>query len=84
MSKSMDYDPFNLCKAITQKSIKFCFEFIIVTIHSPWIALIVKSQRIRAFIYAVVNFYNIHFLGIDEDSTKSKEDNTNGGYFSFK
>ena len=84
MSKNMDFEPFNLCTAITQKAIKFCSVLIIVTILSPWIALIVKSQRIRAFIYAIVNFYDIHFLGIDEANTKSKEDNANGGYFSFK
>ena len=84
MSKNNDFEPFNLCKAITLKAIKFCSVLIIVIILSPLIALIVQSQRIRAFVYDIVNYYDIHFLGIDEANTKSKEENANGGYFSFK
>ena len=83
MAKGIDFEPFNLYKAFAQKTKKFFFTLIIVAILSPWIVLILKSQKTRAFIYAIVNFYDIHFLGIDEAITKSKEDN-NGGYFSFK
>ena len=43
-------------QSYNSKSYKIVFYINNVTILSPWIALIVKSQRIRAFIYAIVNF----------------------------
>jgi len=50
---------------------------------SPWIALFIKSQNIKTLIYSIIHFYDTHFLGIEENGVKSKEED-NGGYFSFK
>lgn len=82
-TKCGDFQPFNLINALAKKTTTILFITFLFAIISPWIVLIIKSKRIRALINAILQFYDSHFLGIDEDGINSKEGN-NGGYFSFK
>ena len=81
--EARDFQPFNLINALAKKTTTILFITFLFAIISPWIVLIIKSKRIRALINAILQFYDSHFLGIDDENINSKEGN-NGGYFSFK
>ena len=80
---SSDFEPINQLNFIAKKILKILYIIGFFLLISPWISLSIKSQNIRTLIYAIIHFYDSHFLGIEEDISKSKEEN-NGGYFSFK
>ena len=32
----------------------------------PWMALVIKPKTAKEYVYALINFCNSHFVGIDE------------------
>ena len=44
----------------------------LIFVASPWLTILVKLKKIRMIITSIVQFYNAHFIGEDEELTKLK------------
>ena len=43
-----------------------------IFVASPWLTILFKQKKIRMLITSILQFYNYHFIGEDEELTKLK------------
>ena len=63
---SMAKNPNLSCEKIFRKALSIFVAIFLLLLVFPWITLAIKSKMIKGWVYALINFCNSHFVGIDE------------------
>ena len=63
---SIAKNPNLLCKKIFRKVLSSFMRIFLLLLICPWITYAIKSKMIKRLAYALINFCNSNFMGIDE------------------
>ena len=53
-------------EAIIHNAFSIFMALVLFVLVCPWLTIIIKSKKIKSWIFSIINFCDNHFLGIDE------------------